>query len=211
LPKKPTNNQINLNGISAVNPVRVNGGIKPRSSPRNQVSPSRLSSVAFSNGANVPLAPAKIENKPWGFANGYKNTLVDKPIKQAEKFWHALGPGFTTGAADDLERATELARNMVCVWGMSEELGPRTFGKKEELMFLAREVTRRPDYSEETARLIDAEVKKIIDEGLSKARLIMRENFAALERLAEALLRQETLNGEEVEAIWRAHMSSSTP
>ena len=118
---------------------------------------------------------------------------------------------FTTGAADDLERATELARNMVCVWGMSEELGPRTFGKKEELMFLAREVTRRPDYSEETARLIDAEVKKIIDEGLSKARLIMRENFAALERLAEALLRQETLNGEEVEAIWRAHMSSSTP
>ncbi|MBI4608642.1 MAG: ATP-dependent metallopeptidase FtsH/Yme1/Tma family protein [Candidatus Rokubacteria bacterium] len=107
----------------------------------------------------------------------------------------------TTGAGDDLEKATEMARKMVCEWGMSEKLGPLTFGKKEEHIFLGREFARHQDYSDETAILIDNEVKRIVTECAAKARQIVAENLEKLHALARALLERESLDGEEIARI----------
>ena len=107
----------------------------------------------------------------------------------------------TTGAGNDLERATELARKMVCEWGMSEELGPLTFGKKEEQIFLGREIAQHRDYSEETARKIDAEVKKLVLDAHEKARTLLSGNLETLHRLAQSLLEKETLDGDTIDAI----------
>jgi cell division protease FtsH len=104
----------------------------------------------------------------------------------------------TTGASNDLERVSERARKMVCEWGMSEEMGPLTFGKKEEQIFLGREIAQHQDYSEETAIQIDQEVKKLVLEGDKVARTILEGQREELIRLAEALLEYETLNFEEV-------------
>ncbi|RMF88460.1 MAG: ATP-dependent metallopeptidase FtsH/Yme1/Tma family protein [Nitrospirae bacterium] len=109
----------------------------------------------------------------------------------------------TTGASNDIERATQLARRMVCDWGMSEALGPLSFGKNEEQIFLGREIAQHRDYSEETARRIDEEVRGIVMRGYERARNLLRENFDALKRLAETLLERETLEGEEIDAILR--------
>src|SRR5712692_5857278 len=110
----------------------------------------------------------------------------------------------TTGAGDDLEKATEMARKMVCEWGMSEKLGPLTFGKNEEHIFLGREFARQKDYSEETALQIDVEIKRIIGDCASRARQILEENLEKLHALARALLERESLDGEEVSRILRA-------
>ena len=99
----------------------------------------------------------------------------------------------TTGAANDIERATEIARAMVCEYGMSD-LGPLTFGKKEEQIFLGREISQHRDYSEDTAIKIDKEVQKIVRDQYSRAELIIKENKDALIRIAEALLEHETLD-----------------
>ncbi len=107
----------------------------------------------------------------------------------------------TTGAGDDLEKATDMARKMVCEWGMSEKLGPLTFGKREEHIFLGREVARHQDYSEETAVLIDDEVKRIVLDCASRARTILEEKSAKLHGLALALLEHESLDGEEIARI----------
>ena len=107
----------------------------------------------------------------------------------------------TTGASNDLERVTNLARKMVCEWGMSSELGPLTFGKKEEQIFLGREIAQHQDYSEDTAIKIDKEVRRIVMEGYSRAKQILEENRDALVRLAEALLEYETLNYEEIAKV----------
>lgn len=107
----------------------------------------------------------------------------------------------TTGAGNDLERATELARKMVCEWGMSDKLGPLTFGKKEEQIFLGREIAQHRDYSERTAVEIDEEVKRIVIESYERAKRLIRDNFNALTAIAEALLERETLNGPEIDAI----------
>ncbi len=107
----------------------------------------------------------------------------------------------TTGAGNDLERATELTRKMVCEWGMSDELGPLTFGKKEEQIFLGREIAQHRDYSEETARKIDQEVKRLILEAYEKARSLLTENLVILHRLAQSLLEKETLDGETIDRI----------
>jgi cell division protease FtsH len=107
----------------------------------------------------------------------------------------------TTGAGDDLEKATDMARKMVCEWGMSEKLGPLTFGKREEHIFLGREVARQQDYSEETAVLIDAEVKQIVFDSASRARSILEEQVAKLHRLAKALLEHESLDAEEIARV----------
>jgi cell division protease FtsH len=107
----------------------------------------------------------------------------------------------TTGAGDDLEKATEMARKMVCEWGMSEKLGPLTFGKREEHIFLGREFARQQDYSEETAVLIDAEVKQIILDSAARARSILEEQIARLHRLAKALLEHESLDAEEITRV----------
>jgi cell division protease FtsH len=107
----------------------------------------------------------------------------------------------TTGAGNDLERVTDLARKMVCEWGMSEKLGPLTFGKKEEQIFLGREIAQHRDYSEETAQAIDEEVKKIVLEGYSTARQILHEHGDALMRISDALLEREVLDLEEIKLL----------
>ncbi|MBI3448875.1 MAG: ATP-dependent metallopeptidase FtsH/Yme1/Tma family protein [Acidobacteria bacterium] len=109
----------------------------------------------------------------------------------------------TTGAGNDIEHATELARKMVCEWGMSENLGPLTFGKKDEAIFLGRELTQHKDYSESTAILIDREVKRIITEAYETARKIILEQREVLERIAIALLEREVLEAEEIAALTR--------
>ena len=107
----------------------------------------------------------------------------------------------TTGAGNDIERATELARKMVCEWGMSDKMGPLTFGKKEEQIFLGREFAQHRDYSESTAILIDQEVKSIVERGSQRARQILSEHRDLLERLAAALLEYEVLDGVEIQGI----------
>lgn len=106
----------------------------------------------------------------------------------------------TTGASNDIERATELARAMVCEYGMSE-LGPLTFGKKEEQIFLGREIAQHRDFSEETAIRIDSEVRKIVTEQYERATRIINENRDTLVRLAEALLEHESLDGVQIRRI----------
>ncbi len=107
----------------------------------------------------------------------------------------------TTGAGNDIERSTEIARKMVCEWGMSEKLGPLTFGKKEEEIFLGREFARHRDYSEATACVIDDEVKTIVSQGYEKAKEIIHANIALLHKLANTLLEKEVLDGNQIEAI----------
>jgi len=107
----------------------------------------------------------------------------------------------TTGAANDIERATELAHKMVCEWGMSKALGPVSFGKKDENIFLGRDVATGIGYSEETARIIDQEVKAFVNKSYKRAKLILEKNRQTLERVAEALLEREVLEGEEFELL----------
>jgi len=107
----------------------------------------------------------------------------------------------TTGAGNDIERATDLARKMVCDFGMSDELGPLTFGKNEEQIFLGREIAQHRDYSELTAQKIDAEVKKIVDGSYSKAHQLIENNMDILHNMATALLERETLNSEDIDKI----------
>ena len=107
----------------------------------------------------------------------------------------------TTGAGNDIERATELARKMVCDYGMSDKLGPLSFGKKEEQIFLGREISQHRDYSEETARKIDQEVMDIVTSSYNKTHKLIEENVGALNAIANALLEKETLEGQDVDAI----------
>ncbi len=106
----------------------------------------------------------------------------------------------TTGAGNDIERATDLARKMVCEWGMSE-LGPLSFGKKEEQIFLGREIAQHRDFSEATAVLIDEAVKRLVQQGYDRARKIIEERYDAMVRITEALLEREVLDGNEVKQL----------
>jgi cell division protease FtsH len=106
----------------------------------------------------------------------------------------------TTGAGNDIEQATDMARKMVCEWGMSE-LGPLTFGKKEEQIFLGREIAQHRDFSEDTAIRIDQEVRRLVMDGYQKARTILSEHGEMLHRLAEALLERESLDANEIKMI----------
>jgi len=116
----------------------------------------------------------------------------------------------TTGAGNDLERATDLARKMVTEWGMSDRLGPLTFGKKEEQIFLGREIARHKDYSEKTAVDIDEEVKRIVIEAYNSARDLLTENRDLLEVFAKTLLEKETLDGPEIDALIHGAVSART-
>jgi len=117
----------------------------------------------------------------------------------------------TTGAANDIEVATERARKMVTEWGMSPVMGPLTFGKKEEQIFLGREIAQHRDYSEDTAIRIDREVKRIVEEGYNRASRILEENRESLIRLAEALLEYEPLDSCDIEAIIKGQSLKSKP
>ena len=107
----------------------------------------------------------------------------------------------TTGAGNDIERATELARRMICEWGMSDKLGPLAFGKKGQEIFLGREISQHADYSEETAREIDNEIKRLVMENYTRAKKLLSENIKSLTSLAEALLEHESLSGAQIEKV----------
>jgi cell division protease FtsH len=107
----------------------------------------------------------------------------------------------TTGAGNDIERATSIARRMVTEWGMSDVLGPLAYGQKEEQIFLGRDISRSRDFSEQTAQTIDREVRDIVDRNYRRARQILSDKVAPLNEMARALLEYETINGEEVEMI----------
>jgi len=107
----------------------------------------------------------------------------------------------TTGAGNDIVRASELARKMVCEWGMSDELGPLAYGKKEEQIFLGREITQHRDYSEQTAQQIDAAVKKIVIEANDRVSRLLEENRDILKALADELLEKETITLEDMDRI----------
>ena len=116
----------------------------------------------------------------------------------AEEITNAM---VTTGAGNDLERVTDLARRMVCEWGMSEIVGPLTFGRKDEQIFLGRDFAQHKNYSEETAIRIDQEIKRIVTDNYDRARSVLTERKSALLRIAEELLTREVLSGEEVTRI----------
>jgi cell division protease FtsH len=107
----------------------------------------------------------------------------------------------TTGASNDIERATELARRMVCEWGMSPAIGPMAIGKKEENVFLGREIHQSSSISQKTAELVDSEVHRIIVSNYDRAKKVLEDNLATLHRLAQALLERETLDREEIELV----------
>ncbi|MFA4916135.1 MAG: ATP-dependent zinc metalloprotease FtsH [Syntrophales bacterium] len=108
---------------------------------------------------------------------------------------------FTTGAGNDIERATNLARKMVCEWGMSDEMGPLSYGKKDEQIFLGREFATHKDYSEGTAEKIDNEITKIVSGGYEEAKKLLLDNLNILNKLASALLEKEVLNAQEIDVI----------
>jgi len=112
-----------------------------------------------------------------------------------------MNGSMTTGAGNDLERSTELARKMVCEWGMSDAMGPLTFGKKEEQIFLGREIAQHQDYSEDTAIRIDQELKRFITTNYDRARSELEKHRVALDRIAEELLAREVLDAEQVRRI----------
>ena len=117
----------------------------------------------------------------------------------------------TTGAGNDLERATDLARKMVCEWGMSEKMGPLTFGKQNEQVFLGRELGSQRDFSESIAMEIDQEVKRLVTENYERAKRLLTENMISLKRLAEALLEKEVLDGSDIDNILMQSTSQAVP
>ena len=117
----------------------------------------------------------------------------------------------TTGAGNDLERATELARKMVCEWGMSEKLGPLTFGRKEEEIFLGREIATKRDFSEQVALEIDHEIKRLVTENYERTKRLLTEHMTSLKALAEALLEKEVLDATEIDQILMQSSSQTVP
>ena len=158
----------------------------------------------------------KVTIVPRGMAGGYTRYLPQNEHRLAAKSYYegfmasALGGHaaeelvfgeMTTGAHDDLAKATAIARNMVTQWGMSEKLGPRTFGKKESLVFLGRDISEQRDYSEKIAEQIDDEVRELIDRARDRARTLLRRKRVQLDMLAERLSEDETLEGDALRAI----------
>jgi len=117
----------------------------------------------------------------------------------------------TTGAGNDLERTSEVARKMVCEWGMSETLGPVTLGKKEELVFLGKEISQHRDFSEKTAEGIDDEVKEIITKNYERAKKLVTDNINGLHGIADALLTYETLTGDEIRKLVKGEALDRKP
>ena len=117
----------------------------------------------------------------------------------------------TSGAANDIRMATEIARRMVCEWGMSEKLGPIAFGKREELVFLGREISQSKDYSEATAQIIDEEVRSLVDDAEERAKSLLAHNQDKLHMLANCLLEREILDGEEIDRLLKGETLAPLP
>lgn len=136
------------------------------------------------------------------YSKGYLEAMVTYALggRAAEKLiFHEL----TTGAGNDIERSTEIARKMVCEWGMSDKLGPLAYGQKDEEIFLGRQITRHRNFSEDTAITIDDEIKKIVNTCLKRAEKILADNVEILHRLAAALLDREILDASEIDTVIR--------
>ncbi|MFC2072762.1 ATP-dependent zinc metalloprotease FtsH, partial [Chloroflexota bacterium] len=169
--------------------------------------------------------PHKISIVARGMALGYTKTLAeDRYLLTRSQFKDMIATllgghtaeklifdEMTTGSQDDIERATKFARKMVTDYGMSNKLGPRTFGHKEELVFLGREISEQRDYSDKVAEQIDEEVHNIIQEAYEAARKILIENKPKLVQLAQRLIAEETVEGEELEALLNESEGSSLP
>ena len=158
----------------------------------------------------------KVTIIPRGLAGGYTLMIPDEDqmymsVTQFEaQIAIALGGrvaeelvlgDFTTGASGDIQQSTRMARAMVTRYGMSAELGPIAFGEKEEMIFMGREISEQRNYSDETSRKIDSEVKRLVDEGHARARLILNRDRELLNRMAEALIEHESLDGAALKAI----------
>ena len=158
----------------------------------------------------------KVTIIPRGRALGVTSFLpIDERHSYAKKYLedslcHLLGgrvaeklvlDEYSTGAGNDIERVTNLARKMVCEWGMSEKIGPLTFGKKDEEIFLGREMARSKEFSEKTSETIDEEVTRIVQEASSRAEKLLSANMDKLHRLSEALLEHEILDGHEIDLV----------
>src|SRR5690606_31137045 len=157
--------------------------------------------------------PHKITIVSRGMAGGYTRFLSDEeshyrtPTMFRDQLATALGGHAaeemvfgeaSTGPSNDIETATRIARAMVTRWGMSERLGPRTFGKSDEMIFLGREISEQRNYSEKVAEDIDEEIRKLIEEAQDRARQTLRENRPLLDKLAVALLEVETIEGDDL-------------
>ena len=151
-------------------------------------------------GLSLGLTMQLPEEDKYNYSMDYMNTTITILLsgRIAEKM---MLKSITTGASNDLERATDLARRMVCEWGMSPKLGPLTFGKKEEQIFLGREIAQHRDFSETTAERIDQEVNRIVTEAYNRAEELLSSNREDLVNLAEALLEYETLNKDEIHQV----------
>ncbi len=134
------------------------------------------------------------------YDRGYLEAMLDVMMggRAAEELFMQH---MTTGAGNDIEKATELARRMVCEWGMSEKLGPLTFGKRDEQIFLGREIAKHKDYSEETAIEIDQEVRRIVTQAYDRAKALLEGHRETLVRLAEALLDREVLDSDQIRIL----------
>jgi cell division protease FtsH len=117
----------------------------------------------------------------------------------------------TTGPESDIGKATHIARRMVTQWGMSERLGPRTFGRKEEMIFLGREISEQRDYSEKVAEEIDDEVRRIIDKAYQTAKQVLTEHRAKLDELVDRLLVEETIEGDDLTRLLAAPVGEAPP
>jgi len=136
------------------------------------------------------------------YSREYLETMITYALggRAAEKL---IFNQLTTGAGNDIERATELARKMVCEWGMSDKLGPLAYGAKEEEIFLGREITRSRNFSEQTAIAIDAEIKRIVTVAMKRSEKILKDNIQILHRLSNALLEREILDSDEIDKLIR--------
>jgi cell division protease FtsH len=198
------------------------------------ISPKEKQMVAYHEAGHAVVAYCLEEYDPLhkvtivarGMAGGYTmalpeedRTLYSKAYFQ-KRLAFALGGQvseeikfgeMTTGPSDDISKVTQMARAMVTRYGMSEKLGPRTFGRKEELIFLGREISEQRDYSEKVAEEIDEEVRRIIDEAHNVARKIITENLDKLDRLATRLIEDETLEGDNLMAILSGRPPAQPP
>jgi cell division protease FtsH len=136
------------------------------------------------------------------YSKAYLESMITYALggRAAEKL---IFKELTTGAGNDIERATEIARKMVCEWGMSDKLGPLAYGQRDEEIFLGKQITRHKNYSEDTAIAIDEEIKKIVSTCMKRAEKILTDNIDTLHRLAAALLEREILDATEIDAVIR--------
>jgi len=169
--------------------------------------------------------PRKITIIPRGMMGGYTKMLIeDRSLTTYSQYNDEIATLLaghttekiifnetTTGAKSDIKQATERARKMVTDFGMSEKLGPRTFGDKQELVFLGREISEQKDYGDKVADIIDEEVSKIIRNASRVAKRVLTQNKPKLVQIAEKLIAQETLEGEELEALFNEAVTSPSP